>query len=194
MDGQSPRDEARPQTFQVRSRHYPLEDARELGIEPRYVGETLLSPCHYWLNKTPCPLYSARWFRDGTIVFTGGLLTKGRPEGTQFIVEEISLSVVIALREILPAGAISSTMPCKEILLTVARSFGVPVTCDERKPKAFIYEGSWDGGQPRGHVEGLEIPDLQPFGHFNQAKATCQDVWIFSWTKYLKWWRAADGV
>jgi hypothetical protein len=163
--------------------------AQAVGIEPRKIGLTLQSPCNYWLHAVPSPIYFARWFRDGQIVFIGGLLNKARREGDQCMVDEISVSIVIALRDVLPAGAISSTMTGKEVFSMVARSFGEPTNCDERKPYVPIYEGPWDGRQPRCRVDDLQS-DLMVFADFNRATSTCRDVWTFSLTKYLKWWHA----
>lgn len=138
------------------------------------------------LIQGPPPRIGAfHWFGE-RIVFALGSISRWRTEGPNFILEEVSISLILDLQEELPAGRISPEMPYLDILRVITQSFGLPLKSAEGgEPSFFIEEGPWGGT-----LEVLDPPKGGMFflqGGFNTRERRCWHLWAFSIEKYLSW-------
>lgn len=108
------------------------------------------------------------------------------PNGNKKI-DQLCATVALLLRDDLPVGEIEDDTDADEILEVVARSFGLPLTCDIKAARDFLYSGPWDGNPPRVLTTGLELVPLIIEGSFDAATHSCRNVWAFSADKYLRW-------
>ena len=140
----------------------------------------------------PMRLHAFRWFDDGQIVFIDGLATKTYPDEGAVRVSEVTANVILALRENLPAGKLNPLVQTERLVSVVVNSFGLPVTCDDRRPRATMYDGPWDGKAPRvSRSEGDKT--IHTCGTFDQANKLCDRVWALSMEKYLNWWKEGQS-
>ncbi|HPN87957.1 MAG TPA: hypothetical protein PLH56_01310 [Candidatus Omnitrophota bacterium] len=168
-----------------------------LEILPQMISATFQQPTQAMIVRSnPFQVYAIRWFDENRILFTSGIITKHHlskpienPKTKQLMtsinIQETTATFALELKEKLPAGTIDKTMLISPILEIVARSFGLPVTCHPEEPAAFVYNGRWDGQTIKFLVK--ENDHYQVSGAFNLQKKCCQNVWVFSFNSYKKW-------
>ncbi len=168
-----------------------------LEILPQMISATFKQPTQAMLVRSnPFQLYAIRWFDDHRILLTSGLIIKHQlnkllqnPENkeitTSINIQEVTATFALELKELLPAGSINREMKITPILETVAKSFGLPVTCHPDEPTAFVYNGRWDGSTIKFLLK--QDDHYQISGSFNLQKKFCQNVWVFSFNTYKKW-------
>jgi len=168
-----------------------------LEILPQMISTTFQAPTQAMLVRSnPFQIYAIRWFDDNRILLTSGLITKYQlskpaknPENkemsTAINIQEATATFALELKEFLPAGTINKEMKITPILEIVAKSFGLPVTCHPDEPTAFVYNGRWDGETIKFLLK--QDDHYQISGAFNLQKKHCQNVWVFSFNTYKKW-------
>lgn len=136
------------------------------------------------ISGSPLRINAIHWFEQ-KIVFVIGAVTKSRTIGNILKFEELTTSLILRLKDELPAGTINKEMNFVEILNVVAESFGVPVTTSKNgQPKLLHIESDWDGEISFKAERGQNIL-LQ--GTFNPNENKCSYVWAFSLEKYKAW-------
>jgi hypothetical protein len=141
----------------------------------------------YIMYGNPLRLGAIHWF-DGDPIFVTGAITKTRQDGNNLKLEEVTVSLVLRLKNRLPAGDISRNMDFPEILRVIAESFGLPVRCSKaQEPSVLHADSDWDG---EVHVDATPGQTFLLQGTFSPEKKRCSFVWAFSLDKYKEWFRS----
>ncbi|HZL37100.1 MAG TPA: hypothetical protein VFC78_17405 [Tepidisphaeraceae bacterium] len=168
-----------------------LEIMQDAGVTFDRAQATLWDRHSGMLLKHPGCLprmYVAHWFDDGQIVFVQGDVCKSHWEGKVIGIDAVTADLVLASREELPAGTIERDVIMNHMLLLIARSFGVPITCHPHFQPALLQSGPWDGHKPMIH--GVPGDAYLISGAFSASTWQCELAWAFSPTIYLNWWNS----
>jgi hypothetical protein len=97
-------------------------------------------------------------------------------------------ALAVWLQPEMPGGTINRESTLYAVLETVARSFGVSVTCHADRGPRYLYSGCTDGKLPR-LTGGSQGDDCYLGGTYFQAIDQCELVWSLNLTRYMAWYR-----
>jgi hypothetical protein len=136
------------------------------------------------ISGSPKRIGAVHWFPD-QILFGLGRAIDEEVEDDCIVFEELEATLILELRDELPAGRIDPSMDFDEILSKVAESFGLPVTtCAAGKPAKLHFENSFDG---EFRIQGTGGDDVFFQGDGVLDEGRCWYVWAFSLAKYKNW-------
>jgi hypothetical protein len=132
---------------------------------------------------------AVHWFSEDRIVLVESTVTKRKNHKERGLVRlrEVTVSLVLLLRPILPAGEITRQMRMADILKLVAKSFGHHIVCSPDSFPMTLYTGPWDG---QTFAAGpLSPPGSQMFicGTFSRERRSAELVWAFDMDRYWPW-------
>lgn len=165
-----------------------VELLKKFGISREHVHQTVNDRHRgILISGNPLRIGAIHWF-DNQIIFVMGAVTKSHKKGNILKFDELTASLVLKLKDALPAGNINREMDFNNILGVVAGGFGVPVTCLRNgQPKMLHIESDWDSeirfDAPEGHNIFLQ-------GTFSPDRKKCGYVWAFSLEKYTTWFNS----
>ena len=156
-----------------------------IGVNAELIRQTVNDRHRgFVINGNPPRLGAIHWFDDDPI-FVMGTITKTHQEGNSLKLDEVTVSLVLRLKNSLPGGEISRDMNFAQILRVIASSFGLDVRCSKGQKPSFLHEDSdWDG---EIQVEAKPGQTFMLEGTFSPEKKKCSFVWAFSLDKYKEW-------
>jgi hypothetical protein len=133
-------------------------------------------------------LIAVRWLSSERFVFVDSVITKATRGPTGASIKEVRVALALVLGPDLPAAHVSQEMELETILLAIAESFGLLVSCHSKAAPVALYSGPWDGGQVSvvGTPRGAEVLLLATF---DRSERTAFAVWAFDVLRFARWWQ-----
>jgi len=167
------------------------ESFQFIGVDSELIRQTVNDRHRgFIILGNPPTLGAVHWF-DGDPIFVMGAITKTHQEGNNLKLDEVTVALLLRLRDKLPTGEISRSMDFTQILKIVAESFGLPVKCYKGQGNFFLHiDSDWDG---EVKVDAGPSQTFLLQGTFIPEKKKCNFVWAFSLDKYKEWFRLNFG-
>lgn len=131
---------------------------------------------------------AVHWISENRIIFIDGIVSlkkANHKDGTIKIVE-LTASLVLLLQPQLPNGLISRSMRMVDILVTIADSFGYPVTASLDRPYSKLYSGYWNG-EAISFLEPTPQVEFVVCGTFNTDNKYANMLWACNIDAYREW-------
>jgi hypothetical protein len=159
-----------------------------LGISPELLTRTVNDPDLRLVSDGFDRVIVVRWIDSESAILVDGIVTKRTedPELHCTRIREVVAQLAIRVSNMLPAGRFDRQTSLPELLLVVAASFGLKVSCHTSEDAAYLYEGPWDGSAPRlyGDTSGSAV---YVGGSFSPDLKRCKLVWSLDLHRYVAW-------
>lgn len=134
-------------------------------------------------------LIAVHWFGKERCVFVDSEITatEHRKEEKKVKINEVRVAVALNLRPRLPTMIIAPGQELEPLAITIAESFGHPVSCHPDTQPEALYTGPWDGKQITV-VGAPERDEVVLMATLNKERKEAFAAWALNISRYLAWW------